>query len=125
MLGDAGGGARTRAMPDDVVVRTYHANREMYDTLLARRGGDMKAELEATALLISGCQDNQESLDGTFNGLFTSKLLRVWNQGRFKANYRDFQRRIVKQMPPTQTPSYYLVGPANPEFEAQAPFFVG
>ena len=41
-------------------------------------------------VLISGCQDNQTSADGDFNGLFTSKLLNVWNEGKFKKGHRAF-----------------------------------
>jgi hypothetical protein len=38
---------------------------------------------KATILLLSGCQDNQLSHDGAFNGLFTSQLLKVWKNGLF------------------------------------------
>ena len=40
-----------------------------------------KADVGATVLLVSGCQDNQLSLDGFSNGLFTENLLAVWADG--------------------------------------------
>jgi len=43
-----------------------------------------KANIKASVLLISGCQDNQLSQDGAFNGLFTGTLKKVWNGGIFK-----------------------------------------
>ena len=64
----------------------------------------------------------QLSADGTFNGLFTAKLLRVWNGGKFRGNYADFHASIVELMPPVQTPNHVLVGPAAPAFDAQKPF---
>jgi hypothetical protein len=126
VLGHPGGGVPlVRAMPADVALRTYRANRELYDEILKGVDRESRGKTKASILLISGCQDNQESLDGTFNGLFTSKVLRVWRDGGFKRNYRAFHKAIVRQMPPQQTPNYYFIGAPNPEFEAQIPFTVG
>jgi hypothetical protein len=75
-------------------------------------------------LLVSGCQDNQLSSDGDFNGLFTANLLRVWNDGKYKKGYKSFHKDIVRRMPPDQTPNYYVVGAPNAAYEAQKPFTV-
>jgi hypothetical protein len=75
-------------------------------------------------ILISGCQDNQLSADGDFNGLFTGNLLRVWKEGRFQGTYRGFHRAIGRQMPPDQTPNFFVVGGPNRRFEGQRPFTV-
>jgi len=114
---------RVRMMPVDVANRTYRANRAHYDAIL--QDPELKNSqdhVKASALLISGCQDNQLSLDGVANGLFTGTLLRVWNHGRFKGSYRTFHRKIVDRMPPTQTPNYFWVGARNPKFE-KGPIF--
>ena len=121
-------GVRYRNMPRDVAMRTYRANREFYDPIL--RDEKLKkaaGNVKASVLLISGCQDNQLSLDGDFNGLFTANMLRVWkdgafNTGRAKRSYKDFHKAIVNRMPPTQTPNYFFIGAENKAFEAQAPF---
>ena len=81
-------------------------------------------DMRATGLLISGCQDNQTSSDGDRNGLFTATLLAVWKNGKFDGDYRGFHKSIVKFMPPTQTPNYFTIGPANHPFEKQKPFTV-
>ena len=83
---------------------------------------DSRDKVKASVLLISGCQDNQLSSDGNFNGLFTAHLLTVWNDGKFKDSYRKFHQAIVKQMPPDQTPNYYRVGSADSKFDALRPF---
>ena len=75
-------------------------------------------------ILISGCQDNQLSLDGTKNGLFTQQLLSVWNDGRWQGGYQLFRKAIGAKMPPTQSPNYLKVGAANDAFEAQKPLTV-
>jgi hypothetical protein len=116
---------RYRFMPPDVALRTYRNNKNFYDSILKDpklRG--TAGKVKASVLLISGCQDNQYSADGDFNGLFTANLLRVWNNGRFKRGYKAFHNVIVKRMPPDQTPNYFTVGECNPQFEAQKPFTV-
>jgi hypothetical protein len=112
-----------RFMPPDVALRTYRKNRAFYDAILKHRASK-KAQVKATILLISGCQDNQLSSDGDFNGLFTANLLRVWNDGKFKKSYKSFHSTIVRHMPPDQTPKYFVVGASNAAFEAQTPFTV-
>lgn len=116
---------RYRAMPPEVALRTYRDNKSFYDKILAdKKLKEAKASTKASVLLISGCQDNQLSADGNFNGLFTGQMLRVWNNGKFTGDYRKFHKSIVQRMPPDQTPNFYRVGAYNKTFEAQAPFAV-
>ncbi len=111
-----------RVMPDDVALRTFRKNRESYQTIAA----DLRPQrpVAATVLLISGCQDNQLSLDGTFNGLFTGTLLRVWAGGQFSGNYTDLHTEILSRMPPTQSPNHVVYGTPMPTFDAQQPFTI-
>jgi len=64
------------AMPPDVALRTYRKNKPSTSASKARSERKAPA-VKATVLLISGCQDNQLSADGDFNGLFTAQLLKV------------------------------------------------
>jgi hypothetical protein len=114
-----------RAMPPDVALRTYRKNKAFYDRLQkAKVPKEKQPAVKATVLLISGCQDNQLSADGDFNGLFTAQLLKVWKNGAFKGDYKSFHKMIVKRMPPDQTPNYFKFGAANPKFETQKPFTI-
>ncbi len=114
-----------RFMPPDVALRTYRENKRFYDNILKiKMPKEGKVRIKASVLLISGCQDNQFSSDGAFNGLFTGQLLRVWKNGAFKGDYKKFHNTIVKRMPPDQTPNYFKVGDSNPKFETQKPFTV-
>lgn len=116
---------RIRAMPREVARRTYLANQDFYDPILKDRNlAERQAQIGAMVLLISGCQDNQVSLDGPFNGLFTSKLLQVWNNGAFSDSYRQFHKKILGQMPPTQSPNFFRVGNMNVGFERERPFSI-
>jgi hypothetical protein len=118
-------GVSYRFMPADVALRTYRANKGFYDKILKniRLQGAEKA-VKASVLLISGCQDNQLSSDGDFNGLFTGQLLRVWKNGAFKSDYKKFHASIVRRMPPDQTPNYFRAGRIDSKFEAQRPFTI-
>ncbi|HEX6318006.1 MAG TPA: caspase family protein [Burkholderiales bacterium] len=138
-------GARSRLMPPAVAERTYQAHRDFYDRLqrdVEKRAGkaavaDPDAALAEVAvssrltaivkkfrpalILISGCQDNQTSMDGERNGAFTEQLLQVWNNGAFKGSYALFHAAIKSRLPATQTPNFFVLGPAG-RFVRQAPF---
>jgi metacaspase-1 len=114
-----------RFMPPDAALRTYRANKAFYDQILqAKRAKKAEQDVKASVLLISGCQDNQYSQDGDFNGLFTGQLLKVWKNGVYRGKYKAFHKAIVRRMPPDQTPNYFWAGTYDPVFEAQKPFTI-
>jgi metacaspase-1 len=118
--------ARYRFMPPSVALRTYRNNKEFYDAILKNpKLKEAQEAVKASVLLISGCQDNQLSSDGDFNGLFTGMLLQVWNHGMFKGKgYKVFYKGILRRMPPDQTPNYFHAGVTDPTFEKQKPFTI-
>ena len=137
---------RPKLMPEAVAMRTYREHQDFYDRLqrdvAAAAGGrvvDPDTALanvlvsgrltavvdrfKASCILVSGCQDNQTSMDGDHNGAFTEQVLHVWNDGKFQGNYANFHARVKARLPPTQSPNLFTLGPAGP-FLAQAPFTV-
>jgi metacaspase-1 len=141
-------GMRAKLMPADVALRVYAAHQKFYDgtqTTVAKAAGkapladpdavlgkltlqggrvqSIAKQFKAATILISGCQDNQVSLDGDHNGAFTGQLRRVWNNGKFKGTHAQFHAQIVAGMPASQTPNLFLLGPAA-AFAAQRPFAV-
>jgi hypothetical protein len=115
---------RTKDLPKDVAEGTYEQNKKVYDDIQKSHPAAEKAEIGATVLLISGCQDNQLSMDGSKNGLFTQQLLSVWNKGKFRGSYRRFYKAIGAKMPPTQSPNFNPVGATNGKFERQRPLTI-
>lgn len=114
-----------RFAPDEVLMHTYSLNRQFYDKILSdEKLKESEDRVKASVLLISGCEDNQLSMDGKFNGLFTGTLLKVWKGGSFKKGYRKFHKEILGRMPPDQSPNYYTVGERNRSFERQKPFTI-
>jgi hypothetical protein len=117
-------GARVRAAPIEATMDAYNNHKDMYLALQAATAGAESTPPAAAALLISGCQDQQVSLDGRRNGLFTANMKKVWKEGAFDGGYRRFHEMIVGRMPPTQTPNLFQVGAMTPEFLNRKPFTV-
>ena len=111
-------------MPDEVALNTYMKNKQFYDQIQGHIKDVKTNDIRANVRLISGCQDNQSSYDGTFNSLFTEKIKVVWNGGKFSGNYAEFHRTILKLMPPYQSPNHFYVGKANFVYDAQEPFTI-
>lgn len=143
------GDARPKQLPPAIAQQVYQRHQAFYDKLqrdvlraagrasvdpdeaLANAHAGMSARLEtiatrckASVILISGCQDNQTSMDGAKNGAFTEQLLRVWQRGAFTGTYRTFHAAIKAGMDASQTPNLFTMGPAR-EFLAEAPFSLG
>ena len=140
-------GGRSKMMPPAVGIRTYRDHQAFYDKLqrdVVKASGKASApdpdsalaqvavskrriaianKSKASVILISGCQDNQTSMDGDHNGAFTEKLLRVWDHGKYQGNYARFHANIKALMPPTQVPNLFTLGRVT-TFVTQQPFQV-
>jgi len=103
------------------LLRNYEANRGDYEV----SQWVPKPIVHASVTLISGCQDNQFSADGDRNGLFTQRLLEVWNKGAFTGNYERFHSAILARMPSDQSPNLFKTGIASAAFDAEKPFTIG
>ena len=135
---------RPKLMPRAVGMRVYRDHQAFYDKLqldiakavgkdatdpdsalaqvaVSNRLTALVAQFQPVVLLISGCQDNQTSMDGDHNGAFTEQLLKVWNNGAFTGNYALFHARIRAGLPSTQSPNLFTLGTAG-QFLAQTPF---
>ena len=115
---------RSKLIPSEVQAKVIVRNQKMFETIQNDTKAAVMRPAEATVLLISGCQDNQLSSDGDVNGLFTGTLLKVWDNGNFRQDYRHFQEAIKRNMSPLQQPNYFVVGAPNTAFECQRPFSI-
>jgi hypothetical protein len=140
---------RSKMMPLAVAMRTYREHQAFYDKLqrdVAQSSGkagmldpdvalahahlavssrltSIAKDCKAAVILISGCQDNQTSMDGDHNGAFTEHLLQVWDHGKYRGNYAKFHATIKAGMSSSQTPNFFTLGPAT-RFVTQEPFAV-
>jgi hypothetical protein len=103
----------SRGMPKRVAERVQAGRAATYARIQKSVPPREDSKVEATVALVSGCMDNQTSLDGDINGLFTQNLLVVWDDGRFEGSLHDLRDVVANRMPPSQTPNYYTVGRRN------------
>ncbi len=103
----------------------YQEVRRSQDFLKANSG------LRASLIQLAACKDTQLSGDALPNdphplGVFTSRLVNVWDNGHFKGNYQQLVQQIGSLIEPgwNQTPQYLTEGSANPVFEQQKPFTI-
>ena len=126
------GTARSKMMPIEVGRRVYAQHQAFYDKLqndiaksagkasvadpdavlsnLSVSGGRVSAivrKFKAAVILISGCQDNQTSMDGDQNGAFTAQLCRCGTSALTKvttqASMRPFALACRRRRRPTCT----------------------
>jgi metacaspase-1 len=112
---------RTKDLPRDIAKKTYEENKDLYDGIQKSHPAAETAEVGASVILISGCQDNQLSLDGDRNGLFTQQVLAVWDDGKWVGSHPSFHKAVGAKMPPSQSPNYNPVGAQNAAFEQETP----
>ncbi len=115
---------RMRKMPGFRAVAVYEKHKAIYDAIQFGLTGTEQEDIKATVLLISGCMDEQLSLDGDRNGLFTETLKAIWANGAFAAGYQKFRDAIAARMPEDQIPVYFPTGVRNPAFENEQPFTI-
>jgi hypothetical protein len=115
---------RFKYIPPDKQAIAWQSRENLYSTLQWLSGRPKDRPIDASIILISGCQDNQLAQDGDQNGLFTEILLQTWHAGSFVGGHRAFYDAIRSSMPPTQTPNFDTVGVANDSFENATPFVI-
>jgi hypothetical protein len=111
-------GPRARLLPKDCqehAVRNWEEEYRKIQLQLARKATIL---ISASVILISGCQDDETSLDGDANGLFTGTLLKVWNKGAFKGTLKKLQTEIQQRISQSQNPNYHAIGAVNKTFVA-------
>ncbi len=137
---------RSKMMPPAVAIRTYREHQAFYNQLqhdVAKAAGKgavdpdsalaqlavsprltaIAKDCKAAVVLISGCQDNQTSMDGDHNGAFTEQVLTAWNHGNYRGNYAKFHAAVKAGLPSDQTPNLFTLGAAA-RFLRQQPFSV-
>lgn len=115
---------RIRLAPPDKTLAAYMKNESMYRSFQTAASGAEQSTCAAGVILISGCQDNEVSWDGSANGLFTQTLKHVWNNSAFAGDYGSFHRSIKQYLVGRQTPNFFRVGHVAQEFRQQKPFAI-
>ena len=114
---------RFRYMPREAAVKAWEDSADFYNAIQKKLPNPPKP-IAATVRTISGCQDDQLAGDAEDNGVFTGRLKKIWNGGKFKGDYASFHKKIVAGMPDDQTPVHSIIGAKNAAFDAERPFTI-
>lgn len=102
----------TRRLPQRLATLAYDAHPQVYLSLRDISTGIERSSRASTLITLSACLDHQVAADGPGNGLFTEKLLEVWDDGAFRGDYVALVAEVRRRMPSPadQTPGYDLAG---------------
>ena len=103
-------GNRYKFTPYSILRKTFEKHQEIYNKIqLNSKLKDTKNKVKASTIMISGCESDELSLDGPYNGFFTNNLKRVYDDGLFNGSYKEFHRLILnRMMNSVSAPSIYI-----------------
>jgi hypothetical protein len=85
--------------PGSVLAATEARNADVYGRLQRDIPSKRLADLKASVVLLSGCQDHQFSRDGTEHGAFTGALLAAWQEASARRSMRALQKAVGSRIP--------------------------
>lgn len=123
-----------KVMPQHVAIQVFNKHEGEYKAFnkkecpmrTSKTKKISKADIRATVLLMSGCQDNQLSLAQTFsypnNSLFTAMLMEVLGNKKPPTSYTSLVKTIRSKMPADQQPGIMTLGKKPEQLEILKPF---
>jgi len=85
---------RLKHLTRAVTIREFKKHEDDYRS----RTVTPKSAIHASGALISGCRDDQTSMDGDTNGAFTAALLSCWDGGNFEGNHNDLHEAVKTRL---------------------------
>jgi metacaspase-1 len=123
---DAQAGPRSKRAPLEATMAEYEKNKDKYEAQKTWwTPTQMPTDAPAKVILISGCKDEQTSMDGPGNGAFTYAFLQVWkkNGDDYRKAYRDLQTDVRNAIENSeQEPCIFSYGVEVAKMKAQMPF---
>lgn len=109
-------------------METYAKNQPFYDQLMRNARGTRSKPVLASLITLTACKSDQVALENKTlqHSEFSYALLKIWNKGQFKGNYRTFYQAILNEVRtrnPNQVPQIIQYGTADPQFLDLKPFF--
>ena len=117
-------GPNSKQAPLEVTEAEFKANKADYEAQTKWwEPRSRPADAKAKVVLISGCRDDQTSLDGANNGAFTEAFLHVWDDGKYRRSYSELRNDVVAQISShsDQTPGLFSYGMKVREMLPQIP----
>ena len=117
-------GYASRKLPPEVeeeVIRKwgekiYEPRQKVYKT--RHKGAGVKASVK----LLAACQDDEETLDGKTNGIFTEAFIHLFKEGESNQSTAEELIQKVSKQYYFPTPAFFQYGGIIPSFDAAFPF---
>ncbi|GAB3207180.1 caspase family protein [Marinactinospora thermotolerans] len=124
---DTTGQRLVRAIPDDVQEAHLQEYGDQYRRIVQGLRIREHDPIDASVLLLSGCQDYESSTEENGHGLFTRALIDVWDEGRFRGSYRKLHAAILDALPEDadQNPNLFQAGRPDVNFADRKAFSFG
>jgi hypothetical protein len=90
-----------------------------FDPVMDESTGD---KMQAQMIHFGGCRDGFTSSGYMGGGAFTMALCNVWDNGKFKGNYRQLLDKAASLVATGQAPQYNEYGPVEASFRDSKPF---
>ncbi len=112
-----------RGLPPDLQDRAYRQQQRTYDAegKQFRRRGRSQNSMQASGLLLAGCQDSQTSAEYGEHGFFTAELIEKYGAA---SSYQQLLEQAAKEMGPQQIPNFYPFGVEDQKFYYKQPPFM-
>lgn len=115
----------TKTLEQDKSFEIFERNRLFYETLLHQLSQQPSLTCKASIITLSACEDYQTAITGNPLSEFTQNIVNVWNDGKFKGDYKSFLNAIAKRTTSSdRTPQISLTGVGNAQFVSQKPFAI-
>ena len=125
-------GARSRKMTKRVAAASYKAAEEVYKGVQKKIKEQREKEAEsstagrinASIKLLAACQDEEETLDGKSNGLFTGTLLSLLSDPEYASSNAEKIIAGVTTKYHFPTPNFFQYGGIIPSYDYGSPFSI-
>jgi hypothetical protein len=113
-------------LTQEKVQTIFKVNENTYSQILEATPYVDVSRLRARVLLLAACEPQLVAYEDEGNSLYTKCLLKVWDKGMFRGNYKDFAKAIALHMQDTeQIPATDGFGnEKDSEFDASQPFHI-
>ncbi|HEY0740326.1 MAG TPA: S8 family serine peptidase [Chryseosolibacter sp.] len=118
-------GLRSRKVPTELQRQIQQRNQSTYSKIQKNYETVAQAEgLMAAVKLLAACQDDEETLDGEKNGIFTEAFIEIFKSAAGRSANAEQLIEMVKCRYFFPRPNYFGYGAIIPSYDASFPFLI-
>lgn len=111
---------------ENLALNAYHRQSHGLNTLFVQNTtSPSQPQIKAEVIHLSAAEDGRTAPDTNNGGVFTSALIKIFNNGKFKGGYQSFFKRLKDECKSSFrkiSPGYAELGPVTNSFREETPF---